>query len=165
MKRLHVHIAVDDLPKSIGFYSALFAQAPSVEKPDYAKWALDDPRVNFAISMRGRKAGLDHLGIQVEDEAELAEMQSRLTRAQLPITSQQATACCYAKSDKHWTVDPQGIAWESFRSLSTVPVYGEDLAANEAEASACCVEASCATTVKTEIAQQEACCTPKAACG
>lgn len=163
MKRLHVHIAVDDLQKSVGFYSALFAQQPTVEKPDYAKWALEDPRVNFAISMRGRKAGLDHLGIQVEDEAELAEMQSRLTRAELPIASQEGTACCYAKSDKHWTLDPQGIAWESFHSLSSVPVFGQDHATQNAEASACCVEASCATTAKTEIEEKASCCSPKAA--
>ncbi len=163
MKRLHVHIAVDDLQKSIGFYSALFAQQPTIEKPDYAKWALDDPRVNFAISMRGRKAGLDHLGIQVESDAELSEMQSRLTRAELPLASQQATACCYARSDKHWTMDPQGIAWESFHSLSDVPVFGQDHSQQSAEASTCCVEESCATTAKAEIQQKSSCCAPGAA--
>lgn len=162
MKKLHVHIAVDDLTQSINFYSALFAQQPTVAKPDYAKWALEDPRVNFAISMRGRKAGLDHLGIQVESDQELSEIHSRLARAELPIASQEATACCYAKSDKHWTIDPQGIAWESFHSLSTVPVFGEDHSAENAQASACCVEESCATTAKTEI-EEQACCAPMAA--
>lgn len=163
MKRLHVHIAVDDLQKCIEFYSSLFAQPPTVAKPDYAKWALEDPRVNFAISMRGRKPGLDHLGIQVESSDELAEMHARLARSDLPVASQEATACCYAKSDKHWTLDPQGIAWESFHSLSTVPVFGEDHAASSMEASACCVEESCATTAKTEIEQKNSCCAPEAA--
>jgi catechol 2,3-dioxygenase-like lactoylglutathione lyase family enzyme len=140
MKRLHVHIAVDDLAQSIRFYNALFAQQPSVQKPDYAKWALEDPRVNFAISKRGRKAGLDHLGIQAENDAELAEVHARLKDAALPIASQQGAACCYAKSNKHWTVDPQGIAWESFHTLDRVPVYGEDRGSDNAanDASACC---------------------------
>ena len=110
MKRLHVHVSVENLAESIRFYSALFASEPTVSKDDYAKWMLDDPRVNFAISERGHKVGLDHLGVQVESEEELGEMQERLAGAGLPMDEQIGTHCCYAKSDKYWTVDPQGIA-------------------------------------------------------
>lgn len=126
MKRLHVHVAVHDLEKSIRFYSALFAAEPAVKKDDYAKWMLDDPRVNFAISTRGRKPGLDHLGIQAESSAELEELGSRLARADVAVLPQKQAACCYAKSDKYWTIDPQGIAWESFHTLESVPMYGGD---------------------------------------
>ena len=139
MKRLHVHIAVDDLPGSVRFYSALFAAQPSVLKDDYAKWMLDDPRVNFAISTRGKKAGLDHLGIQAESEAELEEIGSRLAQADVSVLPQKQAACCYAKSDKYWTIDPQGIAWEPFHTLDTIPVYGADTGAvQKVEKSACC---------------------------
>ncbi len=113
MKRLHVHVAVDDIEKSIGFYAALFAAAPAVVKADYAKWMLDDPRVNFAISKRGTKAGLDHLGIQVETQAELSEVYDRLQKADRPVLEEGATTCCYAKSEKSWIADPTGIAWEN----------------------------------------------------
>src|SRR5882757_11392003 len=114
MKRLHVHVAVDDLSRSIGFYSTLFAAKPSVLKDDYAKWMLDDPRVNFAISARGSEPGLDHLGIQVESADELQEVYSRLRQAGGAIVEQGQTACCYAKSEKSWIDDPAGIAWETF---------------------------------------------------
>src|ERR1700726_3425451 len=110
MKRLHVHVAVDDLTRSIGFYSALFAAQPTVTKTDYAKWMLDDPRVNFAISTRGRQAGLDHLGIQVENKTELHEVYARLRKAGGRVIEQGETACCYAKSEKSWIDDPGGIA-------------------------------------------------------
>ena len=126
MKRFHVHVGVRDLQQSIRFYSTMFAAAPTVRKPDYAKWMLDDPRVNFAISTRAEKAGLDHLGIQAEDDAELEEIGSRLAQADVSLVPQKGASCCYAKSDKYWTLDPQGIAWESFHSLDSVPVYGED---------------------------------------
>ena len=139
MKRLHVHIAVDDLPRSVRFYSALFAAQPSVLKDDYAKWMLDDPRVNFAISTRGKKAGLDHLGIQAESEAELEEIGSRLAQADVSVLPQKEAACCYAKSDKYWTIDPQGIAWESFHTLDSIPVYGADAGTvQKMEKAACC---------------------------
>lgn len=141
MKRFHVHVGVRDLQESIRFYSAMFAASPTVLKPDYAKWMLDDPRVNFAISTRATKAGLDHLGIQAEDGAELEELGSRLAQADVALLPQKEAACCYAKSDKYWTLDPQGIAWESFHSLSTVPVYGEDHAPEAANKSACCAPA------------------------
>ena len=141
MKRLHVHVAVHDIQQSIGFYSALFAAQPSVTKDDYAKWMLDDPRVNFAISKRGAKAGVDHLGIQAESAEELAAIGSRLAQADVSALEQKGASCCYAKSDKYWTLDPQGIAWESFHSLATVPVYGEDRVPEEASKSACCAPA------------------------
>lgn len=139
MKRLHVHVAVHDLEQSIRFYSALFAAQPAVKKDDYAKWMLDDPRVNFAISTRGGRAGLDHLGIQAENGAELEDIGSRLAQADVATTAQKGASCCYAKSDKYWTIDPQGIAWESFHTLDSIPVYGADTgAAQKTEKSACC---------------------------
>lgn len=137
MKRLHVHIAVADLASSVKFYAALFAAPPAVLKEDYAKWMLDDPRVNFAISARGRTPGLDHFGIQAESDAELQEMHARLEQAALPIAAQLDTACCYAQSDKYWTQDPQGIAWESFRTLAEIPLFGA--APAKATNAACCV--------------------------
>ena len=144
MKRLHVHVAVHDLKQSIRFYSALFAAQPAVEKNDYAKWMLDDPRVNFAISTRGRKPGLDHLGIQAENGEELEDIGSRLAQAEVSVLPQKGASCCYAKSDKYWTLDPQGIAWESFHTLDSVPVYGGDTrtqASQPKEKSACCAPA------------------------
>ena len=144
MKRLHVHVSVHDLEQSIRFYSALFAAQPSVLKDDYAKWMLDDPRVNFAISTRSSKAGLDHLGIQAENAAELEDLGTRLAQADVAITAQKGASCCYAKSDKYWTIDPQGIAWESFHTLDSVPMYGQDtrsgaIEVREAKA-ACCAK-------------------------
>jgi len=128
MKRFHVHVAVADLPASVRYYSALFAVEPTLLKSDYAKWALEDPRVNFAISSLGpapAKLGVDHLGIQVETDDELAEMQERLASASLPMQEQNNTTCCYAKSDKYWSIDPQGVAWESFHTLDSAPAYGQ----------------------------------------
>ena len=143
MKRLHIHVAVEDLAASIRFYSAIFAAEPTVSKPDYAKWMLDDPRVNFAISQRGAKPGLDHLGIQVESDVELEAIHQRLAQAALPVTEQKGTACCYAESDKYWTIDPQGIPWESFHSLASIPVFGAAAPEPAAETqSACCAPAA-----------------------
>ena len=144
MKRLHVHVAVHDIQQSVRFYSALFAAQPSVTKDDYAKWMLEDPRVNFAISKRGAKTGLDHLGIQAENEAELEVIGSQLAQADVSTLEQKGASCCYAKSDKYWTLDPQGIAWESFRTLESVPVYGGDTrtqAAQPKAKAACCAPA------------------------
>jgi catechol 2,3-dioxygenase-like lactoylglutathione lyase family enzyme len=158
MKRLHVHVSVDNLTDSIKFYSGMFAAEPTISKPDYAKWQLEDPRMNFAISQRGAKAGLDHLGIQVESDTELDEMQARLDALQPGVEKEEGVQCCYAKSDKYWLTDPSGIAWETFHSLEAVPVYGEPTyvrasrvavdipvvqAANQGE-SACCVPSSSA---------------------
>ncbi len=137
MKRFHVHIAVDNLQDNIRFYSALFDTEPSVSKADYAKWMLDDPYINFAISARGAKPGLDHVGIQVDSDEALNEMNQHLTQAGLPAAEQQNAQCCYAASNKYWTVDPQGIAWEAFHSLTTIPVFGQDTAI-PAKTETCC---------------------------
>ena len=126
MKRFHVHIAVDNLQDNIRFYSALFGIEPSVIKPDYAKWMLGDPYINFAVSARGAKPGLDHVGIQVDSEEALKEMNHRLAQADLSAAEQKNAQCCYATSNKYWSVDPQGIAWEAFHSLTTIPAFGED---------------------------------------
>jgi catechol 2,3-dioxygenase-like lactoylglutathione lyase family enzyme len=125
MKRLHVHIAVDDLATSVRFYSTLFAAAPDVLKGDYAKWMLDDPRVNFAISARGARPGVEHLGIQVEDEAGLSEVYERLSRAEAPVLEEGTTTCCYAQSEKSWITDPAGVPWEVFRTFGESAVYGD----------------------------------------
>lgn len=140
MKRLHVHVAVEDLVHSIGFYSTLFAAEPAVVKPDYAKWMLDDPRVNFAISTRSGKSGVDHLGIQVETPDELQEVYGRLNRADRPVLEQGATSCCYARSEKAWITDPQGLSWETFLTTSETTVYGDsaDLGAIRIAAPAAC---------------------------
>ena len=127
MKRLHVHVAVDDLGRSIGFYSTLFAARPSVIKDDYAKWMLEDPKVNFAISQRGGRAdGVDHLGIQVETDGELRELAGRLKAAGEQTRDQEATTCCYAQSNKAWVNDPSGIRWETFFTFGEATTYGED---------------------------------------
>ena len=143
MKRFHVHVAVADLDGSIRFYSSLFGAQPVIAKDDYAKWMLDDPRVNFAISKRGDASGVNHLGIQVESDEELLEMRGRLSQADQPVVEQAGAACCYAASNKHWVQDPQGIAWETFHTLSHIPVFGEDsrtsLSRIPVKAAPCCV--------------------------
>jgi predicted enzyme related to lactoylglutathione lyase len=142
MKRMHVHVAVDDLQHSIGFYSALFSAQPSVIKTDYAKWMLDDPRVNFAISTRGRQAGLDHLGIQAENSDELIEIYARLHKAGGNVIAQGQTSCCYAKSEKSWIDDPAGISWETFLTTGESTDYGDGSGEREARVArgqSCCV--------------------------
>lgn len=124
MKRLHVHVGVEDLTRSIGFYSALFGADPTVTKTDYAKWLLDDPRVNFAISAGHATHGVEHFGIQVEDAGELAEVYNRLKAADRPVLEEGATTCCYAKSEKSWIADPQGVVWEAFLTRGESTVYG-----------------------------------------
>ena len=142
MKRFHVHVAVDDLAQSVRFYSTLFAAEPTVMEGDYAKWMLENPRVNFAISQRGGAAGVQHLGIQVEDSDELAEVYDRLKRAERPVLDEGATTCCYAHSEKQWIADPQGVAWETFLTHGRSTVYGTEGAVNKLTASAnpasCC---------------------------
>jgi hypothetical protein len=128
MKRFHVHVVVEDLDQSIRFYSTLFATEPEVVEADYAKWMLDDPRLNFAISKREGEAGVEHLGFQAEDESELAEIYGRLARAERPVLEQKAISCCYAKSDKQWVSDPDGVAWETFLTHGSSTVYGESRA-------------------------------------
>ncbi|MEQ9607970.1 MAG: ArsI/CadI family heavy metal resistance metalloenzyme [Kiloniellaceae bacterium] len=151
MKRLHVHLSVDDLATSVDFYTTLFGGAPAVLKHDYAKWMLDDPRVNFANSRRAHQAGLDHLGIQVEDDVELREVAGRLAASGARLVEQKDTTCCYARSDKAWVNDPQGIAWETFHSHGEAVVYGEDL-----PAVACCSDQSCGTPAAA--GRETACC-------
>ncbi|HYG31879.1 MAG TPA: ArsI/CadI family heavy metal resistance metalloenzyme, partial [Methylophilaceae bacterium] len=138
MKRMHLHVSVDDLEKSIAFYNSLFGSAPTVIKPDYAKWMLDDPLVNFAISQRGMKTGLDHIGIQVENDEKLADIRQRLEQADMKMLTETGTTCCYAKSDKHWVQDPSGIAWETYRTLGSAPTFNNPEKASEA---ACCTPA------------------------
>ena len=137
MKRMHIHVAVTDLEHSIGFYSNLFAAQPDVVEEDYAKWMLEDPRVNFAISARGVASGIDHLGIQVDSAGELGEIHDRLDAAGEAMQTQQATTCCYARSDKHWVTDPQGVAWETFHTLGTSPTFGTSRDVSKPE-EACC---------------------------
>src|SRR3984893_696021 len=141
MKRFHVHVAVEDLAQSVRFYSTLFAAEPTVLKPEYAKWMLEDPRVNFAISIRnGERSGISHLGIQAEDQGQLAEVCDRLADAERPIVEEKATTCCYAQSDKQWIADPQGVAWETFLTYGESTVYGEGSLAKlkEVREAACC---------------------------
>lgn len=144
MKRFHVHVGVADLDASINFYSGLFGEAPTVTKPDYAKWMLEDPRINFAISQRdGAAKGIEHVGVQVEDAAELAEVYGRLKAAQAPVLEEGATTCCYARSEKSWIADPDGVVWEAFLTKGDSTVYGDSpdfaaLSSDNAAASACC---------------------------
>ena len=138
MKRMHIHVAVADLGQSVTFYTRLFGSEPAVLKGDYAKWMVDDPRVNFAISARGIEPGIDHLGIQTESDDELESLRAQLERAGVGMVSQEATTCCYAESNKHWVSDPQGIAWETFHTLGEVPTFGS---AERAASSACCAPA------------------------
>jgi hypothetical protein len=161
MKRLHVHVAVDDLTQSIHFYSTLFASEPTITKPDYAKWMLNDPRVNFAISQRGKASGIEHLGIQVENEQELAEVYDRLQHAQRSVVEEKATTCCYAKSDKQWIADPQGVAWETFLTYGESTVYGVEGDAIEKVRSTagtvCCEPSSLSPHAKPEAAKSGCC--------
>jgi len=139
MKRMHVNLSVKHLDASIAFYNSLFACEPAVLKADYARWMLDDPRVNFAITTRGEHKGIDHLGIQVEDDAELDDIYGRLKTAGAPMIEEGATTCCYAESEKSWIFDPEGIAWETFLTRGESPVYGNDrIKQGEQQASACC---------------------------
>jgi len=162
MKRMHVHVSVRSIDKAIGFYSALFAAKPAVVKPDYAKWMLDDPRMNFAISTRGREPGLDHLGIQVENKTELHEVYARLKEAGGTVIEQGATACCYAKSEKSWIDDPAGISWETFHTTGENINYGDGSGENEARvahAKTCCVPEAAMPTADTAPACSTACAT------
>ena len=170
MKRFHVHVAVKDLDKSIAFYSAMFGEEPGVVKSDYAKWMLDDPRINFAISNRGQAPGVNHLGLQAEDDAELEAIHANLQKADTAVLSEKGARCCYAKSDKYWVTDPQGIAWESFLSLGSIPLFGGAGAASDAteqapscgsgagSAASCCAPA--ATEAELPAASASGCCTP-----
>jgi len=157
MKRFHVHLSVPDLASSIRFYSGMFGMPPTVEKPDYAKWMLDEPRVNFAISHRGAKTGLNHLGLQADSAGELAEIRAGFDAAEHgAVVDEPGAHCCYAVSDKHWVRDPQGIAWEAFHSQGTIELY--DGGACGTGDSACCAEERDEVAVATVAAPARACC-------
>ena len=152
MKRFHVHVSVDDLDANVKFYSTVFGAPPTVVKPDYAKWMVDDPRINFAISQRGSATGIDHLGVQVESDKELAALREQVTGAQIAAQDQPNAECCYARSDKYWTTDPQGIAWETFHTLDTISVYGDT---HRAQTQACC---DAAPTADDAASKTSSCC-------
>jgi catechol 2,3-dioxygenase-like lactoylglutathione lyase family enzyme len=157
MKRFHVHVAVPDLAASIRFYSTLFGVEPSVTKDDYAKWMLDDPRLNFAISKRGAKIGVNHLGLQVDSGDELDALHGQLAAADRGVVAEMGANCCYAKSDKYWVTDPAGIAWESFHSLGTIPLF-DGAEEGESAASACCASAMATSPVAVPKSTKAACC-------
>ena len=161
MKRFHVHAHVEDLSASIAFYSKMFAAEPARVESDYAKWMLDDPRINFAISMRGGTPGVDHLGMQTDNAEELAELKARAEAADMTLQDEGATSCCYARSEKHWVTDPQGIAWEHFHTLADIPVFSESAVtapvtapspATDATAGACCASSQAAVTTQAKAA-------------
>ncbi len=156
MKRFHVHVHVEDLAKNIAFYSAMFKQAPARTEGDYAKWMLEDPPVNFAISTRGDKPGVDHLGFQVETDEELQTLKAQAQEADMALLDEGETTCCYARSDKYWLTDPQGIAWEQFHTLDHIPVFSQKQQAAP-RAGACC-----APKQAVEVASA-GCCAPTAA--
>jgi catechol 2,3-dioxygenase-like lactoylglutathione lyase family enzyme len=163
MKRFHVHVSVDDLDANIRFYSTVFGLPPAVQKDDYAKWMLDDPRVNFAISRRGARPGLDHLGVQVDSDEELAVLRAQAERAEIAALDQTGAACCYARSDKYWITDPQGIAWETFHTLDEIPVFGADSRSEPADTGeACCAPSASVAPVAVALpakpAGKSACC-------
>ena len=138
MKRFHVHLHVDDLERSVAFYARLFSAAPARTETDYAKWQLDDPPLNFAISTRGAKPGINHLGIQTDEPAALAALKADAEAADLALRDEGTTTCCYARSEKHWITDPQGVAWEFFHTLGDIPVFNEALVSPAQGAAVCC---------------------------
>ncbi len=154
MKRFHVHVHVDDLARNIDFYSKMFGTAPARVETDYAKWMLDEPAVNFAISTRGHgHTGVDHLGIQVDNETDLLALKTQAQAADLSLIDEGATTCCYARSDKHWVIDPQGLPWEHFQTLGNIPVFREEAPAGQVIAGD--------SAEAEQAAQANACCTPK----
>lgn len=138
MKRFHVHLAVADLEANIRFYSTVFGARPTVQKPDYAKWMLEDPRMNFAISQRGAKPGVDHIGFEVDTDDELTALRRRVGQAEIAALDQHGTTCCYARSDKYWITDPQGVAWETYRTLGEAEIYGVSGKSQREAGEACC---------------------------
>jgi hypothetical protein len=162
MKRFHVHVAVENLGDSVRFYSDLFGMKPTVERRDYAKWMLEDPSLNFAISSRGHKPGVNHLGFQADDSAELAELGARADLASgSAVLKETEVECCYAKGNKYWVIDPQGLAWEHFQTLGEVPIFGEDTTMNRAEGEACCIPLHSSKSSAVEESKR-ACCVPTA---
>jgi catechol 2,3-dioxygenase-like lactoylglutathione lyase family enzyme len=174
MKRFHIHLSVKDVSESIRFYSKLFGVDPSVVKSDYAKWMLDDPRINFAISRRGHAVGVNHLGFQVDSNAELEMLRAQIAHAEISAFDEKGANCCYAHSDKYWVEDPQGVAWETFHSLGDIPLYGEDRVLKSDADGACCApverqpaspaEAPCCVPVDKRDAGKTACCGSAPSC-
>lgn len=163
MKRFHVHVAVDDLETNVRFYSTVFGMPPTVRKPDYAKWMMEDPRINFAISNRGLKPGLDHLGLQVDSDEELKALRDQVAEAEIAAVDQPQATCCYAKSDKYWINDPQGIAWETYHTLAEAELYGQDTARSTTEpeqgkATSCCAPKPEIVAVGIPSIEKSACC-------
>jgi len=156
MKRFHVHAHVEDLPTSVAFYSKMFGAEPTRVESDYAKWMIEDPRINFAISTRGGKPGVDHLGIQTDSAEELVELKARAKAADMTLLDVGETSCCYARSDKYWLTDPQGIAWEQFHTLGNIPVFGESAPAAAGEATAACCAGSAPRGKAVEVAVKPA---------
>ncbi len=161
MKRFHVHLNVAEIDGNVRFYSQLFGAAPSIRRPDYAKWMLDDPRVNFAISVRGREPGVDHLGLQADTGAELAEIGARLAAADAIALTESGTTCCYARSDKFWAQDPQGTRWETFHTFGEATTYYAPAAACSSEG-ACGIPESADPVAMSPQAKAAACCGPNA---
>lgn len=159
MKRLHISLAVENPTESVRFYKALFQAEPTVLKTDYAKWMLEDPCINFALTSRGRAAGVDHLGFQVDSEAELEALHEQVASADQATLAQKGAVCCYARSDKYWLSDPQGIAWELFHTHEPAPLYGDDTDVTERAAKAACCQPERSASVSGATGQA-ACCAP-----
>jgi hypothetical protein len=169
MKRFHVHLHVSDLAASMAFYSKLFAAEPARVEYDYAKWMLADPPVNFAISTRGAQTGLDHFGFQVDNADDLATLKAQAQAADMALLDEGETTCCYARSDKYWVTDPQGVAWEQFHTLGNIPTFNSD--SNSAPALTCCAPAAskaeatsggCCAPAPSAVSTTPSCCAPTA---
>ena len=158
MKRFHVHAHVDDLKASVAFYSKLFAAEPTRLESDYAKWMIEDPRINFAISTRGGKAGVDNLGFQTDSDEELVELKERGQAADMAVLDEGETTCCYARSEKHWVTDPQGVAWEHFHTLGDIPVFSEKKTVPATRASACCAPTPRGKPIGIPVKSSSSCC-------
>src|SRR4030095_4899337 len=158
MKRFHVHVSVEDLNQSISFYSTLFGTDPAVVKSDYVKWMLEDPRVNFAISQRGGKAGINHLGLQTDSDAELEVLHGQLQQADVAAQVEKNASCCYALSNKYWVTDPTGIAWETFHTLGSVPTFNGKAAAAPSESACCSPAETTNVAAKIPVKALSACC-------
>jgi len=157
MKRFHVHVAVENLEANIRFYSTVFGLEPTVRKSDYAKWMIEEPRINFAISMRGAKTGIDHLGFQVDTDEELGALRGQVGAAEIAAFDQPDATCCYARSDKYWITDPQGIAWETYRSLGEAEIYGTETRISAGEG-ACCAPRPDPASITPRQATSSKCC-------
>ena len=158
MKRFHVHVAVDDLEAGVRFYSKLFGSEPTVTKPDYAKWMVEDPRINFAISSRGSKPGVNHLGFQLDTDEEFRAMHAQLAEADAGLVEEMSANCCYAKSDKYWVTDPAGIAWETYHSLASIPMFGSEEPSTSPTPGECCPPEPAAVSAAIPVKARAGCC-------